>query len=195
MDFKEALLIINEVLPETSGRKYDGILVKRLEASNTLDEGRTTNQTHIAITGEQMNIFPYLMADGYFNCEYDQRDEQLKKYFITQIPLKLYKSNVDILAGDVSAPAELFFADDKMIQAKASIVRSRRKSQTDQVQLSLTTIDDPAFVAFRRLIHAGDYMIILKHREKLDYDCYGVRKTTEYKDKLESLNVTIQHPI
>ena len=56
MDFKEALVIVNEVLPETLGRRYDGILVKRLEASNTLDEGRTTNQTHIAITGEQMNI-------------------------------------------------------------------------------------------------------------------------------------------
>ena len=78
--------------------------------------------------------------------------------------------------------------NNKMIQVRASIVRSRRKSQTDQVQLSLTTIDDPAFVAFRRLIHAGDYMIILKHCEKLDYDCYGVRKTTEHKDSLESLN-------
>lgn len=188
MDFKEALVIVNEVLPETLGRRYDGILVKRLEASNTLDEGRTTNQTHIAITGEQMNIFPYLMADGYFNCEYDERDEQLKKYFITQIPLRLYKSNVDFLVGNEPVPAELYFSDDKMIQAKASIVRSRRKSQTDQVQLSLTSIDDPAFVAFRRLIHAGDYMIILKHREKLDYDCYGVRKTTDYKDKLERLN-------
>ena len=188
MDFNEALAIVNEVLPETVGRRYDGILVKRLEASNTLDEGRTTNQTHIAITGEQMNIFPYLMADGYFNCEYDERDEQLKKYFITQIPLRLYKSNVDFLIGGETVPAELYFSNNKMIQVRASIVRSRRKSQTDQVQLSLTTIDDPAFVAFRRLIHAGDYMIILKHCEKLDYDCYGVRKTTEHKDSLESLN-------
>lgn len=75
-----------------------------------------------------------------------------------------------------------------MIQARASIVRSRRKSQTDQVQLSLTSIDDPAFVAFRRLLHAGDYMVILKHREKLDYDCYGIRKTTEFKDRLDRLN-------
>lgn len=106
-----------------------------------------------------MNIFPYLMADGYFNCEYDERDEQLKKYFITQIPLRLYKSNVDFLVGNEPVPAELYFSDDKMIQAKASIVRSRRKSQTDQVQLSLTSIDDLAFVAFRRLDHAGDYRL------------------------------------
>ena len=32
--------------------EYDGFIVKELKASNTLDLGRTTNQTHIAITGE-----------------------------------------------------------------------------------------------------------------------------------------------
>ena len=168
MDFKGAISIINQIIPETSGRKYDGILVKKLEASNTLDEGRTTNQTHIAITGEQMDIFPYLMADGYFNRNYDERDEKLKKYFITQVPVRLYKSNVDMLRDKNEMPACLSFAGNNMIQANVSIVRSRRKSATDQAQLSLTSIDDPAFVAFRRLIHAGDYMIILKHRETLD---------------------------
>ena len=61
MDFKSAQMAINEIIPESKRNKYDGIIVKRLEASNTLDEGRSTNQTHIAITGEQMNIFPYLI--------------------------------------------------------------------------------------------------------------------------------------
>lgn len=87
MEFTEAIEIIKNIVPESSANEYDGIIVKRLEASNTLDEGRTTNQTHIAISGEQMNMFPYLMADGYFKCDYNDRDEQLKKYFITQIPL------------------------------------------------------------------------------------------------------------
>ena len=67
MEFTEAIEIIKNIVPESSVNEYDGIMVKRLEASNTLDEGRTTNQTHIAISGEQMNMFPYLMADGYFN--------------------------------------------------------------------------------------------------------------------------------
>lgn len=188
MDFDEALSIINQIFPETSGIKYDGIIVKRLEASNTLDEGRTTNQTHIAITGEQMDIFPYLMADGYFNCDYDKRDEQLKKYFITQVPFHLYKSNAEALLGQNMMPSELNFTGNDQITANVSIVRSRRKAATDQAQLSLTTVDDLSFVAFRRLIHAGDYMIILKHREIMEYDCLGIRKTTEYKDLLESLN-------
>ena len=58
---------------------------------------------------------------------------------------------------------------------RASIVRSRRKEQADQVQLSLTTIDDPAFVSFRRLLHTRDYLVILKHKEKLVYDCIGIK--------------------
>lgn len=177
MEFTEAIEIIKNIVPESSANEYDGIIVKRLEASNTLDEGRTTNQTHIAISGEQMNMFPYLMADGYFKCDYNDRDEQLKKYFITQIPLYIYKDNVMYLAdGEESG---INFGDEKSRCVHASIVRSRRKEQADQVQLSLTTIDDPEFVSFRRLLHTGDYLVILKHKEKLVYDCIGIKSNDE----------------
>ena len=177
MEFTEAIEIIKNIVPESSVNEYDGIMVKRLEASNTLDEGRTTNQTHIAISGEQMNMFPYLMADGYFKCDYNDRDEQLKKYFITQIPLYIYKDNVMYLAdGEESG---ISFGNEKSRCVRASIVRSRRKGQADQVQLSLTTIDDPAFVSFRRLLHTGDYLVILKHKEKLVYDCIGIKANDE----------------
>ena len=43
MEFTEAIEIIKNIVPESSVNEYDGIMVKRLEASNTLDEGRTTN--------------------------------------------------------------------------------------------------------------------------------------------------------
>ncbi len=165
MEFAEALSIVNDVIPESAGNSYDGIFVKRLEASNTLDEGRTTNQTHIAITGEQMNMFPYLMADGYFNCSYDERDDGLKKYFITQIPFVLHKSNVDMLSDEASS--QIPFGGEERVAAKASIMRSRRKEQTDQVQLSLTTADDAAFISFRKMLHAGDYLVLLKKRENV----------------------------
>lgn len=49
MNFTEAIEIVKNIAPEYAVNEYDGIIVKRLEASNTLDEGRTTNQTHIAI--------------------------------------------------------------------------------------------------------------------------------------------------
>lgn len=179
MDFTEAMETIKNIIPRCSAKEYDGIIVKRLEASNTLDEGRTTNQTHIAISGEQMNMFPYLMADGYFKCNYDDRDEQLKKYFITQIPLYIYKDNIKYLsAGEESG---IVFDENESRCVRASIVRSRRKEQADQVQLSLTTIDDQAFVAFRKLLHTGDYLVLLKDKEKLFYDCIGIKAADETK--------------
>lgn len=177
MVFAEAIEIINNVIRGLKDREYDGIIVKRLEASNTLDDNRTTNQTHIAISGEQMNIFPYLMADGYFQCEYDNRDEHLKKYFVTQIPLILYKENIDYLIEDKDN-SDLSITSNH-ISVRASIVRSRRKVQSDQVQLSLTTVDDKEFVAFRKLLHTGDYLVILKHKEELKYDCIGVKGKDE----------------
>lgn len=179
MDFTQAIEIIKNIVPESSANEYDGIIVKRLEASNTLDEGRTTNQTHIAISGEQMNMFPYLMADGYFKCDYNDRDEQLKKYFITQIPLYIYKDNIQYLAD--GEDTDISFDGEKIRAVRASIVRSRRREQADQVQLSLTTIDDQAFVSFRKLLHTGDYLIILKHKEQLLYDCIGIKASDETK--------------
>ena len=179
MDFTQAIEIIKNIVPESSAKEYDGIIVKRLEVSNTLDEGRTTNQTHIAISGEQMNMFPYLMADGYFKCDYNERDEQLKKYFITQIPLYIYKDNILYLAD--CEDTGISFDGEKSRSVRASIVRSRRKKQADQVQLSLTTIDDQAFVSFRKLLHTGDYLIILKHKEKLLYDCIGIKASDDAK--------------
>ena len=132
MNFTEAMKIIKNIVPESSANEYDGIIVKRLEASNTLDEGRTTNQTHIAISGEQMNMFPYLMADGYFKCDYNDRDEKLKKYFITQIPLYIYKDNIRYLAD--GEDDDICFDDEQSRCVCASIVRSRRKDQADQVR-------------------------------------------------------------
>lgn len=179
MDFVGAIDIIRNVIPACKTNEYDGIVVKRLEASNTLDAGRSTNQTHIAISGEQMNMFPYLMADGYFRCNYEDRDEQLKKYFITLIPLYIYKDNIHYLSGGVESG--IAFDGNERVCVRASIVRSRRKEQADQVQLSLTTIDDQAFVTFRKLLHTGDYLVLLKHKEKLFYDCIGIRSLDEDK--------------
>ena len=38
---------------------YDIVFIKQLKKSNTLVP-TNTNQTHVAITGKQMDVFPYL---------------------------------------------------------------------------------------------------------------------------------------
>ena len=89
MDFQEAISTVINVLQKNgtviNADDFDGLIVKRLASSNTLDEGRRTNQTHIAITGEQMDIFPNLSADGYFYDDGTIVNDDLKKYFVLKV--------------------------------------------------------------------------------------------------------------
>ena len=173
MDFNSAVSLVVSVLDSTGtiidSNDYDGLIIKKLEASNTLDDNRTTNQTHIAITGNQMDIFPYLRSDGYFNNI--ESDATLKKYFITQVPMFLYESNIKYLSGDNQT--EIFFSDAKK-KSCTSIVRSRRKNQADKIPVSLINFDGEDFVSFRKMIHAGSYLIIMKKKTQFSYDVFGV---------------------
>lgn len=174
MDFTSAISLVASVLASTGTtidlNDYDGIIIKKLEASNTLDDNRTTNQTHIAITGSQMDIFPYLRSDGYFNN--NESDAELKKYFITQIPVSLYESNIKYLAGDDQT--SIYFSEEGKKKSCTSVVRSKRKSQADQIQVSLINFDGGDFVNFRKMLHAGSYLVILKIKNQFSYDAFGI---------------------
>ena len=184
MNFEEAIENVKKILEDrgTSINKeeYDGIIVKKLEASNTLDEGRTTKQTHIAITGEQMNMFPYLRVDGYF----EKDSAGMKKYFVMQIPVILKESNIKYLSK--SDQIDMVFQSEN-IKTYTSIVRSKRKEQSDQIQMSLTTLDDDNFIKFRKMLHIGSYLIILKKYEKFEYECYGILSDDD-NDIIQQLN-------
>jgi len=184
MSFHDAIKTIKSVLHDCgtviNANDYDGVIVKKLAASNTLDEGRTTNQTHIAITGEQMDIFPYLCADGYF---YDSdTNADLKKYFIIRIKTILTKSNCDYLGGSM----DLDFTSE-YLESTACVVRSKRASQNDQLQLSMLNSDGKEFVAFRKLLHEGAYLIVLKCRGSMNYHLFGVN-SSEGNEQLKGLN-------
>lgn len=174
MTFGEAFSIVADALmfagTNVTEENYDGIIVKRLEASNTLDDGRTTNQTHIAITGVQMDIFPYLRSDGYFNE--NESDNDLKKYFITQIPVNLYETNVSYLVEGAVQTGISF--NNGVKHTLTSVVRSRRKAQADQIQVSLINFDGEDFISFRKMLHAGSYFILLKKSHAFEYDCFGI---------------------
>lgn len=184
MNFDEAIENVKKVLEDIgtsiNKKNYDGIIVKKLEASNTLDEGRTTKQTHIAITGEQMNMFPYLRADGYFEND----STGMKKYFVMQIPVTLKESNIKYLSK--SDQIDMIFENEE-IKTYASIIRSKRTAQADQIQMSLTTLDDNNFIKFRKMLHIGSYLIILKKYEKFEYECYGILSDYD-NDIIQQLN-------
>ena len=175
MEFSDAITRIVSVLrsigSDISSGEYDGLIVKKLMSSNTLGERSSTKQTHIAITGPQMDMFPCIRADGYFDCEYDSKDDDLKKYLTAQIPVFLHKENVTYLDQE----ADLFPESEHLVHV--SIVRARRENSADQIQFSMTSMDSQAFVKYRKLIPPETYMIILKRKEKLFYDLYCVKQS------------------
>lgn len=179
--FNDDLNTIKSVLKSIGSEindDYDGFIVKELKASNTLDENRSTKQTHIAITGDQMDLFPYVRAQGYFDKPYSEADKDLKKYFVLQIPVFFDKANVQYLDGDKSIANE---------KAYASVVRSRRDGAADQMQLSIINLDSKNFISFRRLCHTNYYLIILKRKKEFVYDFFAV-KPLNVTSELEKMN-------
>lgn len=187
MDFLQAINIVKNALNETGTEinleDYDGLIVKKLAASNTLDTGRRTNQTHIAITGEQMDIFPYLCADGYFYDDNRIVNEDLKKYFVIRIHISLFRSNCLYLGASDN---DLHFSGE-VKETGACVVRSKRAAQTDQLQLSMLNSDGPDFVTFRKLLHEGSILIMLKCKNSMKYNVFGI-KPDDCNSEVESLN-------
>ena len=176
MEFEEALNLVSNVLSaaeagnvESDINRYDGLIVKKLESSNTLDSGRTTKQSHIAITGDQMDFFPSISANGYLIPSYEQQDNDLKKYFVLRIPAYLHKENVKY----IDSTSDLFSEKEKLVNI--SIVRSRRKNATDQLQMSMVDLDSKTFIVFRNMVHTGSYLIMLKRYRRLEYDLYCLK--------------------
>lgn len=195
MEFGKAISIVREILTvsniQIKDNDYDGIIVKKLTPTNTLKEDRTTNQTHIAITGPQMDIFPYLKAEGYFEAKYNDKDDDLKKYFVTQIPAYIFKNNVDYLNDNVFGDLIDFKGENKK-KILTSIVRSRRNKGSDQIEMSYKNFDSPDFILFRKLFYPGVFLIILKIKNKFEYEFYGIKPIDSIKGKsnLEDLHNT-----
>lgn len=170
MFFREAIeqirILLHSVGSDIDSGAYDGLIVKTLHSSNTL---YSSSQTHIAITGEQMNCFPYFRSDGYF-C--DTPDSILKKFFVLQAPVFLYESNIKYLnSGNI--PNQMAFKDG-ILKTKTSFVRNRRKDAPEQIQISLINSDGPDFICFRKLLYPDSALIMLKRKGQFEYDAFGL---------------------
>lgn len=193
MSFNEIMESVSNVLT-TLGitikqNDYDGVLVKKLRSSNTLDDNRTTNQTHIALTGKQMDIFPFLCSYGYFENDYSNRSEVLKRYFIVRVPFIINKVNYQYLFDNTttSNPTPISdFDNDGNKKVYSCVFRSRRNNAADQTQWSLLDKDDISFINFRRIINGNDYIIVLKSKNKFIYSIYAIKEDDA--QSLENLN-------
>lgn len=195
MSYTSVFNIVNQILSKIgvqldNEQEYDGIAIKKIAASNTLDKGKSGSQTHIAITGAQMDIFPYLRAEGYFNTRYKSKDDELKKYFSLRVPIHISRTNCDYLkTTDTQGCEAISDGSSSTILTYSHVIRSRREGALDQVQISLLERDHPDFLKFRKLIHSDDFMIMMKRKEKFEYEFYGVRAEDSILDDVSLLSM------
>ena len=181
MEFSEVLNLIVSSCPFLSGNEYDGIIIKKLAATNTISDTGASHQSHMAFTGRQKDFFPFLNADGYFNVDYESKDDDLKKYFTLQIPLTIYKENTDTLTNKLFNLID-YTSGKKVV--KASVLRSRRNNADDQIELSIKSLDDKDFIEFRKLLRVNDFFVLLKKKNCLEYDLVGIRSNDKNAENL-----------
>lgn len=181
MEFSEVLNLIVSSCPFLSGNEYDGIIIKKLAATNTISDTGASHQSHMAFTGRQKDFFPFLNADGYFNVGYETKDDDLKKYFTLQIPLTIYKENTDALTNKLFNLID-YTSGKKVV--KASVLRSRRNNADDQIELSIKSLDDKDFIEFRKLLRVDDFFVLLKKKNCLEYDLVGIRSNDKNAENL-----------
>ncbi|MGN0693110.1 MAG: McrB family protein [Oscillospiraceae bacterium] len=173
LGFIEKMELIAKIIEDTGvvidPHDYDGMIVKKLAETN-VGGSATSGQTHVAITGPQMNIFPVCMINGYSKGNAD-----MKKYFVARANGFFYENNIRHLASGTNPPKNIKM---NFVGGKCStftgVVRAVRTDGTEQLQIGMKTLSAPSFMEFRELWKTNTYLVVLKYKEKVLYDYFGI---------------------
>ncbi|WP_163969318.1 McrB family protein [Oceanobacillus halotolerans] len=170
--YSSDLNINHEDLSET----FDAILIKKLATTNTITHSSSANQTHIALTSREMDIFPYLHNFNYL--ENQDKDNSFKRRFILELPITITSNNINYLKGNSIEE------NDTGLECFTTTARSRRGDNSQQVEISYIEEDSNKFTDFRKQLYTGDYIIFLKYRKQLKYLVLGIKESDEQKYNL-----------
>lgn len=157
---------INEI--SFSVDDYDAILVMKIADSNRIKKKSTGHQSHIAITGEKRDMFPFIDIAHYSQ---EKLDSNYKSYYVLQVPFTIYKKNLEYA---INGTNDIDFVTNTLT-VNVSSKLSRRQNQEAQIELGNTTQSDEPFKKFREIFSLIDdsdnnALVILKRRGKLEYD-------------------------
>lgn len=171
--FYNAISIIQKVLKKTGTNincdNYDGLIVKKLPDSDIITKNkrnRNSGQSDIRPQSNQENIFPFLSPPEQY-IKNSKIYNSLKNYFLYKLQVNLYESNLDYLKTKQKSTKE-----DTILKSHTTVLKDNMNRLEISSQLSL---DGKYFSELRELLYADDYLILLKKKEKFDYDCFGIK--------------------
>ena len=145
---------------------YDSFIVNKMAASNCISKGISSHQTHIAITGKQMDLFPYLYSKAFV----EESDSAMKNFFVFKAPITIYRENCNYLDFN----HEINFMGESKLTEKMCIYP---RSGGEQIQLSIIKNgDSDNFLSYRRLIVPNTFWIVLKKKNELSYDSIAIKE-------------------
>nr|WP_314502878.1 AAA family ATPase [uncultured Lachnoanaerobaculum sp.] len=157
---------------EISENNYDGYIVKQMSESNCIKKGITSKQSHIAITGSQMELFPYIYSKKFV----EDNDSSLKNYFVIKAPINIYKNNCNLISNGY-----IDFGDKDKLKEEMCIYP---RNGGEQVQLSMKQNGDSEnFLKFRELMTPNDYFVVFKKDGLLEYDAFIIEGQYIKEDK------------
>lgn len=157
---KDFLLIQNNI--EIKEGDYDSLLVKQLSGSNIL--GEKGSQTHIAITGKSMEMFPYIYSKEFV----ESNNKKMKNFFVLKAPMKIYQKNYNYFSDNNN----IDFKGNSFLEVNVCIYP---RSKGEQIQLSMLAHDSKEFIEYRKSIKTKDYLVVLKYNNKLLYDIFIIK--------------------
>jgi len=155
--FTEVLNSLSGVIDHTVDENdYDAVIVKKMAATNV---GAKGHQGHIAITGNQRDMFPSLYSETYLNGLL----ERSKSFFTLRVPVTIKKDSI----GDMSNDERCW----------VSVTNSCRKNGDIQIEFSKKETDDEKFKSFRdKYVKSGDTLVICKKKGELEYDIFLIKQ-------------------
>lgn len=167
MSFSDVFKSIKDFLLNQNGIEiketdYDSLLVKQLSGSNIL--GEKGKQTHIAITGKSMEMFPYIYSKEFIELN----NKEMKNFFVLKAPMKIYQKNYNYFS-DIN---NIDFNNKDFLEINVCIYP---RNKGDQVQLSMLSHDSKEFIEYRKSIKTNDFLVVLKYSNKLQYDVFVIK--------------------
>ena len=171
MEFTEVFEKIQQIVFEKMDIQldiddYDAFIVKKMSASNCIIKGISSNQSHIAITGKQMDLFPYLYSKAFV----EESDSSMKNFFVFRAPITIYQNNCNYLNPNHN----ISFYDNSKLNEEMCVYA---RSGGEQVQLSIKNNGDSKnFISYRELILPNTYWIVFKKKNELFYESIAIKE-------------------
>ena len=171
-DFNELLGKVASIIKKQCGidlgQDYDAVMVKPMAATNIIRANKKSKQTHIAITGPSRDMFPYIDISNYSSKD---GNNNLKSFYILQVPFHIFKKNIDAISTDAS-----FDYNEQGIATVTASVKMSKHGDDRQIELGNPTQSSEGFVLYRTLFEPEDLFVVLKREEKIEYDTFIIRK-------------------